>query len=86
MWESMLVTHAGPSQEGIEPIVHCSNRTHYTLSYLEIMEVMLIACWLSVNHNWNQVRNLKFWIKEKGKDIDAIICHGTTLQVAPNFS
>jgi hypothetical protein len=31
MLESMLVAHVGPSQEGIEPIVHCSNRTHYTL-------------------------------------------------------
>jgi hypothetical protein len=41
---------------------------------------------LSANHNWNQVPNLKFWIKEKGKDIDAMLCHGTTLHVVPNFS
>ena len=34
MLESMLVTHAGPSQEGLEPTIHCSNYTHYTLSYL----------------------------------------------------
>ena len=42
MLESTLVTHAGPSQEGIEPVVHCSNRTHYTLKLLRD-EVMLIG-------------------------------------------
>jgi hypothetical protein len=45
MLESMFVTHAGPSQEGIEPIRHCSNRTHCTLSYLEIMK----SCSLGVD-------------------------------------
>ena len=45
MLELMLVTHPGPSQEGIEPIVHCNNRTHYTLSYLEIMK----SCSLGVD-------------------------------------
>ena len=38
--ESMLVTHVGPSQEGIEPTVPCNNTlTHYTLSYIEIMKL-----------------------------------------------
>ena len=47
MLESMLVTHASSSQEGIKPIAHCSNQTHYTLSYLEIMKScswVLIEC------------------------------------------
>ena len=35
--ESLLVTHVGPSQEGIEPTVPCSNLTRYIFNYLYIM-------------------------------------------------
>ena len=81
MLESTFVTHAGPSQEGIEPIVHCSNQTHYTLSYLEIMKSQ-IECELQLESS----PKFKILNKRERKDIDAMICHGTTLQVAPNFS
>ena len=60
---------------------------HYTLSYLEIIRFGLVGVdWVS--HKWNQVPNLKSWIKEKNKwtYIDVVICHGTTLQATPNFS
>ena len=44
MLESMFVTHAGPSQEGIEPILHCNNQNPLYSKLFRNNKVMLIGC------------------------------------------
>ena len=71
MLELMFVTHVGPSQEGIEPII-------LSVTYRKWGR----AHWVLIESE----SQMKLWIKGKGKDIDALNCLGTTLKVALNFS